>query len=63
MLTKRHYTPKLRLDLVRRLYLAAKAEGIPMTTLSNRFIEEALNRRTSVPIHLHQPQTPESLAA
>ena len=63
MLTKRHYTPKLRLDLVRRLYHAAKAEGIPMTTLSNRLIEESLNRRAPAAIHLHQPQTPESLAA
>jgi|GEM_PF-1464092 len=57
MHTKRHYTPKLRLDLVRRLYLAAKAEGIPMTRLSNRLIEESLNRSNPIPIHLHQPQT------
>ena len=43
MTANKHYTPPLRRDLVRRLYFAAKAERVPMTMLSNRIMEEALN--------------------
>ena len=38
------YSPQLRRDLVKRLYFRAKAEGIPMTRLADRLIEEALAR-------------------
>jgi post-segregation antitoxin (ccd killing protein) len=38
----RHYSPKLSRQLVRELYLHAKAEGVPMTALANRLIEAAL---------------------
>lgn len=36
------YSPQLRRDLVKTLYFRAKAEGIPMTHLANRLIDEAL---------------------
>ena len=38
------YSPQLRRDLVKRLYFSAKAEGMPMTRLVDRLIEEALAR-------------------
>ena len=38
------YSPQLRRDLVSRLYQRAKAEGMPMTRLANRLIDEALAR-------------------
>ena len=38
------YSPQLRRDLVKRLYFRAKAEGMPMTRLVDRLIEEALAR-------------------
>ena len=36
------YSPQLRRDLVSRLYHRAKAEGMPMTRLANRLLDEAL---------------------
>jgi hypothetical protein len=42
MTKTRHYTPELRRELVRRLYFAAKAEGIPMTRWLNRLVDGAL---------------------
>ena len=42
------YSPQLRRDLVKRLYFRAKAEGIPMTRLADRLIEEALARTAIV---------------
>lgn len=42
------YSPQLRRDLVTRLYFRARAEGIPMTRLADRLIEEALARPTVV---------------
>ena len=38
------YSPQLRRDLVSRLYHRAKTEGMPMTRLANRLIDEALTR-------------------
>ena len=38
------YSPQLRRDLVSRLYHRAKAEGMPMTRLANRLLDEALVR-------------------
>ena len=38
------YSPQLRRDLVTRLYFRARAEGIPMTRLADRLIDEALAR-------------------
>jgi hypothetical protein len=38
------YSPQLRRDLVTRLYFRAQTEGIPMTRLADRLIEEALSR-------------------
>ena len=39
------YSPQLRRDLVSRLYHRARAEGMPMTRLANRLIDEALTRQ------------------
>lgn len=38
------YSPQLRRDLVTKLYFRAKAEGVPMTRLVNRLVEESLER-------------------
>jgi len=38
----KHYSPQLSRELVHRLYHQAKAEGVPMTVLANRLVEEAL---------------------
>jgi hypothetical protein len=37
------YTPQLSRKIVSRLYNKAKAEGIPMTRLVNRIVEQALD--------------------
>ena len=37
------YSPRIREDLIPRLYHAAKAKRIPMTALVNRILEKALN--------------------
>lgn len=37
------YSPQLSRDLVSRLYFKAKAERIPMTTLINRIVRQALD--------------------
>lgn len=37
------YQPKIRDDLISRLYHAAKARGIHMTTLINQLLETALD--------------------
>jgi hypothetical protein len=46
------YSPQLSREIVSRLYLKAKAEGIPMTRLVSRLIEEALgqNQPSGIPI-------------
>ena len=38
----KHYSPRIRRDLVSQLYHRAKAERIPMTTLTNRLLDEAM---------------------
>jgi hypothetical protein len=38
------YSPQLRRELVTQLYFRAQAEGIPMTRLADRLIDEALAR-------------------
>ncbi|HWY50679.1 MAG TPA: hypothetical protein VNW72_04275 [Chthoniobacterales bacterium] len=42
MMKAKWYSPQLARELVRRLYFKAKAEGVPMTVLVNRLIENAL---------------------
>lgn len=37
------YSPKISEDLIPKIFKVAKAERIPMTTLVNRILEEALN--------------------
>jgi hypothetical protein len=46
------YSPQLSREIVSRLYLKAKAEGIPMTRLASRLIEEGLdsNKSSDFPI-------------
>lgn len=56
------YSPQLRRDLVTRLYFRARAEGIPMTRLADRLIDEALSRSAIVrdeimPQIAEEPQT------
>jgi hypothetical protein len=41
------YSPQLRRDLVTRLYFRAQEEGIPMTRLVDRLIEQALAQAES----------------
>lgn len=41
------YSPRLRRDLVTRLYFRAQEEGIPMTRLADRLIEQAPPRAQS----------------
>ena len=36
------YSPKIREDLIARLYLLAKADAVPMTRLVNRFLEQGI---------------------
>jgi hypothetical protein len=36
------YSPKIREELIPRIYRAAKAAGVAMTTLVNQLIEEKL---------------------
>jgi len=36
------YSPQLSREVVSRLYLKAKADGIPMTVLADRIMEQAL---------------------
>ncbi len=37
------YSPKIKEDLVAKLYQKAKVEGMPMTALVNQIISKALN--------------------
>lgn len=39
------YSPKIKEDLIRKLYRRAKAEGIPMTKLVDQILRDALNGR------------------
>jgi hypothetical protein len=48
MTRSRWYSPQLSRELVSRLYVKAKAEGIPMTQLASRLIEEALSSNEKV---------------
>ena len=40
---KEMYSPKIKEDLVTKLYQKAKVEGVPMTKLVDQIIREALN--------------------
>jgi len=48
MTKARWYTPQLARETVRRLYVRAKAEHIPMTRLANRIIQRALDAEQAV---------------
>ena len=43
-MTDRWYSPQLSREIVSRLYYKAKTEGIAMTTLVDRIVEQALDR-------------------
>jgi len=49
MIRAKWYSPQLSREIVSRLYLRAKSEGVPMTVLANRLVEEALenNQQTN----------------
>ncbi len=40
---KTMYSPKIREELIPKIFRMARAEGIPMTKLVNRILERALN--------------------
>jgi len=42
------YSPKIREDLIPRIYRAAKCAGIPMTRWVNRLIETALPEKVEI---------------
>ena len=48
------YSPQLAREIVSRLYHKAKAEGIPMTVLANRIMQEALDTEQVVEQQLSQ---------
>jgi len=39
------YSPKIKEDLVAKLYQKAKVEGVPMTKLVDQILRDALNGR------------------
>ncbi|MCG3148186.1 MAG: hypothetical protein PCFJNLEI_01629 [Verrucomicrobiae bacterium] len=57
------YSPKIDEKLIPVLYRAAKARGIPMTTLVNRLLTEALVRETVPAPAVSRPQVDVQLAA
>jgi hypothetical protein len=64
---KKWYSPRLRRALVTKLYFRAKAEGVPMTRLTNRLVEEGLSRISILTGEqitaraAEEPQTPASV--
>jgi hypothetical protein len=48
MTRRKWYSPQLARELVSRLYVKAKAEGIPMTQLANKIIEQALGDKRQI---------------
>jgi malate/lactate dehydrogenase len=61
MAKNRVYSPAMRHDLVRRLYFKAKELHVPMTTLTNQIVGEALDRMA--PIHLETTIKQEAIKA
>lgn len=45
MAKSKWYSPQLSRELVSQLYQKAKAEGVAMTVLGNRIMEEALGNK------------------
>ena len=43
MARAKYYSPRLERPLVSRLYHAAKAQGVPMTVLTNRLVAAGLD--------------------
>jgi hypothetical protein len=46
------YSPQLAREIVSRLYYKAKAEGIPMTRLANRIIQQALDTEQAIQVQV-----------
>ena len=46
MTKDRWYSPRLERKTVRRLYVEAKLQGIPMTVLANQLVEDALGKKS-----------------
>ena len=61
MTKNRVYSPAMRHDLVRRLYFKAKELRVPMTTLTNQIVGEALDRMAL--IHLETINNEEAVKA
>ena len=63
MTKSKWYSPQLSREIVSRLYMRAKAQGIPMTVLANQLVEEALGNekpintlKTTEDQHLTEPK-------
>lgn len=57
------YQPKIRDDLIKQLYHAAKSRGIPMTHLVNELLEGAFSKivgEVNDPPSNYQPSEPKS---
>jgi hypothetical protein len=49
------YQPKIRNELITRLYYLAKAQNIPMTRLVNQLLSDAINRLESADGNVGDP--------
>ena len=49
------YSPKIRDELIPKIYVMAKARGIRMTTLVSEIIEKALDEMNNNPSQCHVP--------
>ena len=63
-----YYSPRIRRDLVSRLYREKQARGIPMTTLADRLLAAALIcsdalANNQAPIVAEMPTPPKALAS
>ena len=47
MSRSRYYSPRIERDLITRLYHAAKAQRVPMTTLASRLLRDGLAARAT----------------
>ena len=58
MTKARWYTPQLERGIVHRLYLRAKVERVPMTTLVNRIVRRALDAEQAAELATGKEENP-----
>ena len=51
------YTPQLSREVVSRLYFKARSEGVPMTVLANRIMENALGKPDMIALNAAEKPT------